>query len=103
MQKLPSPSSFKKRNISIQDTDNQDDNLDPHSWKFYYKLEKEKMAQRECVAMQSGRLSVPSFSPIKSTEVANTGLQSIAENTGTAKKRLIHVSRNDVSTQSQIM
>ena len=62
------------------------------------------MAQRECVAMQSGRFSVPSFSPMKGSEVANTGLQSIAENKGTSKKPLIHmISRNDVSTSSQIM
>ena len=44
MKRLPSPSSLKKRKISIQDTEQSADNLDPHSWKFYYKLEKERKA-----------------------------------------------------------
>ena len=76
-----SPTSLKKRKISIHDTELETEKMiaDPKSWKFYYKLEKERKAKLESQAgfPKSGTKTVPQLSPLKSIPVAATGLQSI--------------------------
>lgn len=90
-----SPESLKKQyKISIHEPDTSD--LDPQSWKYYYKKEKEKKAQME-VGLKSGTSSVPHLSPQKNAEVGSTGLQSVAKIRGAAPL-LINVSRNDMNS-----
>ena len=58
-----SPTSLKKRKISIHDTELETEKMiaDPKSWKFYYKLEKERKAKLESQAgfPKSGTKTVP--------------------------------------------
>ena len=95
MQKLPSPNSLQKHKILVQDTESPD-KIDPKSKKFYYKLEKERKDKIEDCSHQVSRFSMSNFSPLKSSEVVSTGLQSIAEKVSVAPMPLINVSRNEI-------
>ena len=95
MHKLPSPNSLQKRRILVQDTESPE-KIDPKSWKFYYKLEKERKDKIDDCSNQAGRFSMSNLSPLKSCEVISSGLQSVAEKVSVAPKPLINVSRNEM-------